>query len=69
MPSRVRLLAQLLDVVLGEAGERLAVVELELLQQREVVLLGLLEPRQHRPHGGHLDGVRGDVLAPDLARR
>ena len=56
---------QLVDVVLGEAGQRLAVVELELLQQRQVGVLGLLEPRQHRPHGGHLDRVRGDVLALD----
>ena len=56
-------LAQLLDVVLGEAGQRLAVVELQLLQQRQAGVLRLLQPRQHRPHGGHLDRVRGDVLA------
>ncbi len=60
-----RLALQLDDVVLGEAGQRLAVVELELLQQRQVGVLGLLQPSQHRPHGRDLDGVRGDVLALD----
>src|SRR6218665_2521137 len=61
------LLAELLDVVLGEVGQRLAVVELELLQERQVVLLGLLQAREHGPHGGHLQGVRRDVLALDGA--
>ena len=56
---------QLDDVVLGEAGQRLAVVQLELLQQRQVGVLGLHQPRQHRPHGRDLDRVRGDVLALD----
>ena len=60
-----RLALQLDDVVLGEAGQRLAVVELELLQQRQVGVLGLHQPRQHRPHGRDLDRVRGDVLALD----
>ena len=69
MPSRLASSRQLLDVVLGEAGQRLAVVELQLLQQRQVGVLGLLQPGQHRPHGRDLDRVRGDVLALDLARR
>ena len=62
-----RLPLQLDDVVLGEAGQRLAVVELQLLQQRQVGVLGLLQPRQHGPHRRHLDRVRGDVLAPDAS--
>ena len=66
MPSCVGLLAQLLDVVLGEARQRLAVVELELLQQRQAGVLRLLQPREHRPHRRHLDRVRGDVLAAHL---
>ena len=65
MPSLSASLLQLVDVVLGEAGQRLAVVQLELLQQRQVGVLGLFQARQHGPHGGHLDGVRGDVLALD----
>ena len=44
-------------------GSALAVVELELLQQRQARVLGLFQPRQNGPHGGHLDRVRGDVLA------
>jgi hypothetical protein len=56
-------LSQLLDVVFGEAGQRLAIVELELLDAGEVVLLGVLEARQHGPHGGHLQSVWSDVLA------
>ena len=59
----VGLLAQLLDVLLGEARQRLAVVELQLLQQRQAGVLRLLQPREHGPHGGHFDRVRGDVLA------
>ena len=62
-PLADRLLAELVDVLLGEAGERLAVVELELLQAAEAGVLGVFEPRQDRPHGGHLDRVRRDVLA------
>ena len=61
-PLAHRLLAQLLDVVLGEARQRLAVVELHLLHQRQLMLLGVLEPRQDRPHRRHLQRVRGDVL-------
>src|SRR5213080_3690715 len=63
-----RLLAQLLDVVLGEAGQRLAVVELQLLEERQVVLLRLLEARQDAPHGRHLQRVRRDVLPADAVR-
>ena len=59
------LLAELLDVLLGEAGQRLAVVELQLLQPREAGVLRLLEPRENGPHGGHFDRVRRDVLAAD----
>jgi hypothetical protein len=62
-PSRLRRLAELFDVLGGEAGQRLAVVELQLLHQRQAVLLRLLEPRQHRPHRGDFDRVRSDVLA------
>jgi hypothetical protein len=58
-----RLLAQLLDVVLGEAGQALAVVELELLEQGEVGLLGVLQAREHGPHRGDLQGVGGDMDA------
>ena len=36
----VRMLAQLLDVLLGEARQRLAVVQLELLQPRQPGVLG-----------------------------
>ena len=61
-PFVVRLLAQLLDVLLGEAGQRLAVVQLQLLQPAEARVLRLLEPRENRPHRRHLDRVRGDVL-------
>src|SRR5512138_2901645 len=61
-----RLLAELLDVVLGEVRQRLPVVELQLLDEREVVLLRLLEPGEHAPHRGHLERVRRDVLAADL---
>jgi hypothetical protein len=61
----VGLVAQLLDVVLGVAGQRLAVVELQLLHQREVGLLRLLEARQHRPHRRDLQRVGRDVLAAD----
>ena len=64
-PLVVGLIAEFGDVFLGEAGQRLAVVELELLQPREPGVLGLFEPRQNRPHRGHLDRVRGDVLALD----
>ena len=58
-----RLALQLDDVVLGEARQRFAVVEFQFLEQCQVGVLGLNEARQHRPHGGDLDGVRGDVLA------
>jgi hypothetical protein len=51
----------------GETGQRLAVVELELLQQREVGLLRLFEAGEHGPHRGGASGVRGDVLAGDVA--
>ena len=47
-------------------GKRLAVVELQFLQQRQAGVLGLFEPRQHGPHRGHFDRVRGNVLAVDL---
>jgi hypothetical protein len=47
----------------------LAVVELELLEQREVVLLGVLEAREDGPHRRDLEGVRGHVLAAHLAAR
>ena len=57
-----RLLAQFLDVVLGEAGQALAVVELELLQERQTGVLRFFQPRQNRPHGGHFDRVRGNML-------
>src|SRR6266540_555531 len=60
------LLPQLLHVVLREAGEGLARVELHLLDEGDLGLLGLLQAGQDRPHGGHLDGVGGDVLARDL---
>ena len=66
-PLALGLLAQLLDVVLGEAGQGLAVVELELLHQRQPGVLGLFEPGQDRPHRGHFERVRRDPLAPDLA--
>ncbi len=65
-PLAPGLLAQLLDIVLGEAGQRLAIVELELLQPRQVHLLGILEASEHRPHRRHLERVRSDVLAADL---
>ena len=65
-PLALGLLAQLLDVVLGEAGQRLAVVELELLQQGQPGVLGLLEPGQHGPHRGDLERVRREPLAADL---
>ena len=48
-------------------GKRLAVVELQLLHQRQAGVLGLFQPSQHGPHGGHFDRVRGDVLAAHLA--
>ena len=47
-------------------GQRLAVVELHLLHQRQLVLLRILEPRQHRPHRRRLQRVRRDVLPADL---
>jgi len=53
---------------LGVAGQRLAVVELELLEQRQVGLLGLLQAGEHGPHGGHLQGVGRHVLAPHGVR-
>ena len=59
------MLAQLLDVLLGEARQRLAVVELQLLQPREAGMLRLFQPRQHGPHRRHFDRVRRDVLAAD----
>src|ERR671933_1330405 len=65
-PLALRFLAQLLDIVLGKARQRLAIVELELLEQREVRLLRLFEARQHRPHCGDLDGMRSDMLAAYL---
>ena len=57
---------QFLDAVFGEAGNALAVVELELLQLGDAGFLRLGQTRQHRPHRGHLDRVRGDVDALDL---
>ena len=65
-PLAHRLLAQLLDVVLGEAGQGLAVVQLHLLHQGQLVLLGILQAGQHRPHGRGLQRVRGDVFPADL---
>src|SRR5262245_2105732 len=65
-PLAGRLLPQLPDVVLREARQRLAVVELELLEERQVRPLGLLQPREDRPHRRHLDRVGRDVLAGDL---
>ena len=38
--------AQLFDVVFGDAGQRAAIVQLELLQQRQVGLLRLFQPGQ-----------------------
>ena len=49
-------------------GQRLAVVQLQLLQQRQIRVLRLFQPRQHRPHRRHFDGVRSDVLAFDFFR-
>jgi hypothetical protein len=43
------LFAELLDVLFGEAGQRLAVVELELLQQRQAGVLGRLRAASARP--------------------
>src|SRR5690606_41232820 len=43
-----------------------SVVELELLERGQVLLLGLLEPGQHRPHRRDLERVRGDEAAADL---
>ncbi len=63
------LLAQLLDVVLGVTGEDLAIVELELLDEGEIVLLGVFEAREDSPHGGDFEGVGSDVLALDLLAR
>ena len=47
-------------------GKRLAVVELELLQQGQPGVLRLLQPGQHRPHRGDLERVRGQPLAAHL---
>ncbi len=60
-------LAEFLDVVLGEAGEGLAVIELELLHESQAGILGFFQPGEDGPHGGDFEGVRGDVLAADLA--
>ena len=54
-----------LDRVFRVAGQRLAVIQLQFLKQREVRLLRRFQPRQHRPHRGHRDRVRRDVLAAD----
>src|SRR5947199_11894 len=67
-PFARRFLAQLLDVVLGEPGQGLPVIELEFLQLSQVVLLRLFQPREHAPHRRHLQGVRRDVLSPDALR-
>ena len=64
----LRFLAQFLDVVLGETRQRLAVVQLHLLHQTQLVLLGILQPGHHRPHGRDLKRVGRDVLAADLGR-
>ncbi len=64
-PLPDRLLAKLLHVVLGEARQRLPVVEAELLQQCEVGLLRLFEAGEDGPHRRHLERVGGDVLAAD----
>ena len=47
-------------------GQGLAVVELELLEQRQAGVLGLLQPGEDRPHRGDFERVRGDLLAADL---
>ena len=65
-PLALGLLAKLLDVVLGEPRQGLAVVELELLEQRQPGVLGLLQPGEDRPHRGDLQRVRRDLLAADL---
>ena len=62
-PSRLASLRSSLMLSCGEAGQRLAVVQLRLLDQRQRVLLGILEPRQHRPQRGDVQRVRRDVLA------
>ena len=66
-PLALGLLAQLLDVVLGEARQRLAVIELELLHQGQPGVLGLFEPGQDGPHRGDFEGVGRQPLAADLA--
>ena len=47
-------------------GQGFAVIELQLLQKCQVGFLRWFQPRQHCPHRGHFDRVRGDVLAADL---
>ena len=54
---------QLFDVVFGEAGQGLAVVQLELLHQGEPGVLGLFEPGKDGPHRGDFESVRGQAFA------
>ena len=51
------------DVIFGEARQRFAVVQLQLLHHAQSCVLRRVQPRQHGPHGRHLDRVRSDVLA------
>ena len=48
--------------------ERLAVVELHLLHDGQIMLFRRLEARHDSPHRGHLKGVRRDVDAADAVR-
>ncbi len=64
----LHLAAQLLDVLGREARQALAVVEFELLHQRQTVMLGLLQSGEDGPHGSDFQRVRGDVLAADALR-
>jgi hypothetical protein len=47
-------------------GSVLPLYSLSFWSRVRLACLGGVQPGQHRPHRGHLDGVRGDVLAPHL---
>ncbi len=54
------------DIVFGETGEGLPIVEFQLLHQRQLRLLRFLQAGQDRPHGRRLDRVGGNMNMGDL---
>ena len=59
---------ELFDTVLGESGDALAVIELQLLQFADAGFLWLGQARQNRPHCRHFNRMRGDMDSLDPFR-